>query len=70
VGYVWGPSMEKCRSFDLDSKQDDFAEPAEETCRLDFTDTPLVDPANYNSPKSEPTPPTCMAFRQVGALKY
>ena len=50
MGYVWGPSMERCRSFDLDSKQNDFAEPIEEACRLDFTDIPLVDPANFNSP--------------------
>ena len=28
-GIVWGPSMEKCRSFYLDSKQNDFAEPIE-----------------------------------------
>jgi hypothetical protein len=42
--------MERCRSFDLDSKQNDFAEPIEEACRLDFTDIPLVDPANCNSP--------------------
>jgi hypothetical protein len=42
--------MEKCRSFYLDSKQNDFAEPIEEACRLDFTDIPLVDPANDNEP--------------------
>ena len=42
--------MKKCRSFYLDSKQNDFAEPIEEACRLDFTDIPLVDPANDNEP--------------------
>ena len=49
-GLVWGSSMEKCRSFYLDSKQNDFAEPIEEACRLDFTDIPLVDAANDNEP--------------------
>jgi hypothetical protein len=42
--------MEKCRSFYLECKQNDFAEPIEEACRLDFTDIPLIDPANDNEP--------------------
>jgi len=54
VGFVeWGQSMDKCRSFYLDSRQNDFAEPIEEACRLDFTDIPLVDPANDNEAARE-----------------
>ncbi len=45
--------MDKCRSFYLDSRQNDFAEPIEEACRLDFTDIPLVDPANDNEAARE-----------------
>jgi hypothetical protein len=40
---------EDIRSY-LDSRPNDFAEPIEEACRLDFTDVPLVDPANDNEP--------------------
>jgi hypothetical protein len=60
--------MEKCRSFDLDSKQNDFAEPIEEARRLDFTDIPLVDPANYNSPTKVWLSARCRALLHLGPL--
>ena len=40
--------MDKRRSFYLASKQDDFAEPAADTSRLDFNDIPFIIPANDN----------------------
>jgi hypothetical protein len=40
--------MDTRRSYYLHSKQDDFAEPADEASRLDFDDVPFVMPANDN----------------------
>jgi hypothetical protein len=42
--------MDTCRSFYLNSKQDDFAEIDAETRQPDTTDIPYVIPANDNSP--------------------
>ena len=41
-----GLSMTECRSFYLDSKQNDF----EEFSKIDLSDIPFVDPANDNEP--------------------
>jgi hypothetical protein len=41
--------MTERRSFYLDSKQNDFAEPIGEARRLDFTDIPFAEPVNDNA---------------------
>ena len=46
--FVRGPGMDTRRSYYLQSKQDDFAELAEDASRLDFDDVPFVMPANDN----------------------
>jgi hypothetical protein len=40
--------MDARRSFYLASREDDFAEPAADASRLDFSDIPFIMPANDN----------------------
>jgi hypothetical protein len=40
--------MDARRSFYLASREDDFAEPAPDASRLDFSDIPFITPANDN----------------------
>ena len=46
--FVRGPAMDTRRSFYLASRQDDFAEPAADPRRADFSDIPYAKPANDN----------------------
>jgi hypothetical protein len=46
--FVRGPAMDTRHSYYLHRRQDDFAELAADTSRLDFNDIPFIVPANDN----------------------
>ena len=57
-----GSCMDTRRSYYLQYKQDDFAEPAADASRLDFNDIPFVVPANDSGPKIACRPAVGVCF--------